>query len=126
MHYREAGATMGISQSVRSAELAMRIRAFMPSTSILTGASIRRPSASVPGHRIGGRGVKDDRESCGSVELVPGRTAFRRQPYQSRKRPPCAIMGRSHLGPEVFNCSAPDAGNMETILHFGAEGQISG
>jgi acyl-CoA dehydrogenase len=37
--------------------------------------------------------------------------------------PLCEVMGRVHFSAQIFNCSAPDTGNIETLIRYGTQEQ---
>ena len=115
---------MDISQSAQSAELAVRIRAFMAEHIYPNERRYYQEA-----ERLGPWAVHPIVEELKPLARAAGLWNLFLPPHDSdgltnlEYAPLCEIMGRSHLAPEVFNCSAPDTGNMETILRYGTDAQ---
>jgi alkylation response protein AidB-like acyl-CoA dehydrogenase len=115
---------LDISQSARSAELAGRIRDFMAEHIYPNERRFYQEA-----ERLGPWAVYPVVEELKPIARAEGLWnlflpahmpgGLSNLDYASLSE----IMGRSHLAPEVFNCSAPDTGNMETILRYGTEAQ---
>ena len=115
---------MDISQSPRSAELAGRLREFMAEHIYPNERRFYQEA-----ERLGPWAVHPIIEELKPLAREKGLWNLFLPAHEAagltnlEYAPLCEIMGRSHLAPEVFNCSAPDTGNMETILRYGTAAQ---
>jgi acyl-CoA dehydrogenase len=117
---------MDLSPSARSADLAARLAAFMNDHIYPHEATFRaqidagnrwQPTAII-------EQLKPNAKAAGLWNLFLPESEYGAGLTNTEYAPLCEIMGRSPgFAPEVFNCSAPDTGNMEVLVRYGTDAQ---
>jgi acyl-CoA dehydrogenase len=117
---------MNPAASARSRDLAVRLTAFMESHVYPNEATFRAQVAD--GDRWSTvpilESLKAKARGAGLWNLFLADGERGAGLSNAEYAPLCEIMGRSPwLAPEVFNCSAPDTGNMEVLARYGSDAQ---
>jgi acyl-CoA dehydrogenase len=112
--------------SARSTELAQRLTAFMNEHIYPNEAAFRRQVAE--GDRWQPAPIVDELKPkarrAGLWNLFLPDSEYGAGLTNTEYAPLCEIMGRSpEFAPEVFNCAAPDTGNMEVLVRYGTDAQ---
>jgi acyl-CoA dehydrogenase len=112
--------------SPRSEELAARITAFMEEH-VYRAEPVFERQLEAAADRWDGLPVmaelKANAKAAGLWNLFLPKRHYPEALTNLEYAPLCEIMGRSPIGPEPFNCSAPDTGNMETLILYGTDEQ---
>jgi acyl-CoA dehydrogenase len=112
--------------SPRSQDLAQRVTAFMAEHVYPAEAIFARQLAEAPDRWTVPpvmEELKAKARAAGLWNLFLPRREYPDALSNLDYAPLCEIMGRSPIGPEAFNCSAPDTGNMETLIRYASEAQ---
>ena len=117
----------GFEHSARTADLLSRLRAFMDEHIYPNEA--RYYAEVAEGDRWGHVTLIDDLKvkarQAGLWNLFLPDSTHGAGLTNLEYAPICEEMGRVHFSPAVYNCAAPDTGNMETIERFGTDEQKS-
>ena len=117
---------MEFEQSARARDLATRVEAFMAAHVYPNEVRFRQEIAA--GDRWQPVGVIEELKARARAEglwnLFLPESEYGAGLSNREYAPLCEIMGRSPgFAPEVFNCSAPDTGNMEVLVRYGSSEQ---
>jgi acyl-CoA dehydrogenase len=120
---------MDFAYSERTQELQARLNAFMEASIYPNEAKFeaevaenrRKGNAWVPTQII--EELKEKARAQGLWNLFLPEAEYGAGLTNLEYAPLCEIMGRSPIAPEVFNCSAPDTGNMEVLARYGTAEQ---
>ncbi len=117
---------MDFTYSDKTQALISRLQAFMDSQIYPNEAAVREQHASLPDRWDTPpliEELKKEAQDAGLWNLFLPESERGAGLSNLEYAPLCEIMGRVAFAPEVFNCAAPDTGNMEVLDRYGTEAQ---